>query len=68
MKHLKGRRLSFEDKRQIAKMLCAGTPPKEIAADTGVSLSAVSKIFHDFVIVTMKERYGDEPTQLSFWL
>jgi hypothetical protein len=61
MTHKKGRRLSFEDKRQIAKLIAAGWAPKVIAIRENVCLALISHIKRDFVRVVMTERYPDDP-------
>lgn len=58
--HLKGRAISFEHKRRIAKKICGGVPMKVIAQDENVSLPALSSIKKDFVVVRFVERYPDE--------
>jgi FixJ family two-component response regulator len=54
------KQIKFQRKRLIAKRIVEGQPLKAIAIDEGISYSMVCKIYRDFVIIHLTERYPDQ--------
>lgn len=52
-------RLSFNQKRYVAKEIISGKASKNIADDWHISQASVSQIRKHFVVTTMAERYPD---------